>query len=228
MPVTKSTVKKPAKKAARVKKVTFEDFLATLDRIEKERAKDRKETEKALREAHEQTEKVIKETQKQVDRTAKAVEETQKRVDKTTEAIGKLGNRLGDMAEHLLTPNLTEQFKKYGFNFGRMGSNVSMKDKVNGIYAEIDAMLENGTQAMAVEVKVNLKTTDVDDHIERMEKIRKYADLHGDNRQFYGAVAGTVINEEVELYAIRHGFYVIKPSGEDITIVPPVSQKIFW
>ncbi|GHV90913.1 hypothetical protein AGMMS50268_14160 [Spirochaetia bacterium] len=214
MPVTKSIAKKPAKKAARVKKVTFEDFLATLDRIEKERAKDRKETEKALRAAHEETEKAIKETQKQM--------------DKTLQAVGKLGNRLGDMAEHLLTPNLTEQFKEYGFNFGRMGPNVSMKDRENGIYAEIDAMLENGTQAMAVEVKVNLKTTDVDDHIERMEKIRKYADLHGDKRQFYGAVAATVVNEEVELYAIRHGFYVIKPSGEDVTIVPPVSQKIFW
>ena len=102
-----------------------------------------------------------------------------------------------------------------------------MEDNVNEIYAEIDAMLENGIQAMAVEVKVNLKPTDVDNHIERMEKIRKYADLHGDKRQFYGAVASTVISKEVELYAIRHGFYVIKPSGEDVTIVPPVSKKIW-
>ena len=185
MPITKSAAKKPAKKAATVEKVTFDDILVNLDRLEKT-------------------------------------------VAETSRTVGKLGNRLGDMVEHLLTPNLTEQFKKYGFNFGRMGPNVKMKDRENDISAETDAMLENGAQAMAVEVKVNLKTTDVDDHIKRMEKIRKYADLHDDKRQFYGAVAATVVSEEVELYAIRHGFYVIKPSGEDVTIVPPVSQKIFW
>ncbi|GHV96776.1 hypothetical protein AGMMS50293_30960 [Spirochaetia bacterium] len=213
MPATKNIVKKPAKKVARAKKVTLDDVWAAI-----------RETQ----EAHKETEKAIKETQKQVDKTSKTVEETQKQVDKATQAVGKLGNRLGDMAEHLLTPNLIEQFKKYGFNFGRMGANVRMEDNVNEIYAEIDAMLENGTQTMAVEVKVNLKTTDIDNHIERMEKIRKYADMHGDKRQFYGAVAGTVVTKEVELYAIRHGFYVIKPSGEDVTIVPPVSQKIFW
>jgi hypothetical protein len=160
-----------------------------------------------LQELHKETEKAIKETQK---------------------IVGKLGNRLGDMAEHLLTPDLVKQFKKYGFNFGRMGQNVSMKDKENDIYAEIDAMLENGTQAMAVEVKVNLTPADVDEHTRRMEKIRRYADLHGDKRQYYGAVAGTVVKKDVELYAIRHGFYVIKPSGEDVTIVPPVSKNIFW
>ena len=192
MPVTKSAAKKPAKKAATVEKVTFDDILVNLDRLEK------------------------------------TVAETSRTVAETSRTVGKLGNRLGDIVEHLLTPNLTEQFKKYGFNFGRMGPNVKMKDRENDISAEIDAMLENGAQAMAVEVKVNLKTTDVDDHIKRMEKIRKYADLHDDKRQFYGEVAATVVSEEVELYAIRHGFYVIKPSGEDVTIVPPVSQKIFW
>jgi hypothetical protein len=43
---------------------------------------------------------------------------------------------------------------------------------------------------------------------------------------FCGAVAATVVGGEVELYAIRCGFYVIKPSGEDVTIVPLVSRKI--
>ncbi|GHV96114.1 hypothetical protein AGMMS50293_24340 [Spirochaetia bacterium] len=203
MPIAKSKTTKPAGKKAARKKVTPAEVWAAIDDL----ANEHKETERVLRETRKETERVMRETQK---------------------IIGKLGSRLGDMAEHLLTPNLTEKFKKYGFTFGRMGQNVSMEDPENDIYAEIDAMLENGTQAMAVEVKVNLRTTDIDDHISRLEKIRKYADLHGDTRQFYGAVAATVIKKEVELYAIRHGLYVIKPSGENVTIIPPVSREIFW
>ncbi|GHV95458.1 hypothetical protein AGMMS50293_17780 [Spirochaetia bacterium] len=36
MPVTKTTVKKPAKKAAAVKKVTAADVWANIDRLEKQ------------------------------------------------------------------------------------------------------------------------------------------------------------------------------------------------
>ena len=64
-----------------VKKVTFDDVWAGLDRLEKT-------------------------------------------VAETSRIVGNLGNRPGEMVEHILTPNLTEQFKKYGFNFSRMGPNV--------------------------------------------------------------------------------------------------------
>ncbi|GHT62938.1 hypothetical protein FACS1894109_21760 [Spirochaetia bacterium] len=30
----------------------------------------------------------------------------------------------------------------------------------------------------------------------RMEKIRKYADIYGDKREFFGALAATVVNEK--------------------------------
>ena len=37
------------------------------------------------------------------------------------------------------------------------------------------------------------------DHIERLEKMRKYADLHGDKRVFLGAVAGVVEMPRIEM-----------------------------
>jgi Holliday junction resolvase-like predicted endonuclease len=39
-----------------------------------------------------------------------------------------------------------------------------------GVYAEIDAILENGAQAIVVEVKTTLRKDDIDDHLIRMEK----------------------------------------------------------
>ena len=153
---------------------------------------------------------------------------TEKNIAELQKAVGHLGNRFGEFAEHTLVPNLKEKFKQYGFNFSKLSENVNLDDKEHGIHAEIDALLENGGEAMAVEVKIHLKTGDIDEHINRMEKIRGYADLRGDNRKFYGAVAAAVAGEDVKTYALKQGFYVIEPSGEDVKVTPPFSNRKFW
>ncbi|GHV95457.1 hypothetical protein AGMMS50293_17770 [Spirochaetia bacterium] len=58
---------------------------------------------------------------------------------------------------------------------------------------------------MIVEVKVTLRTEDVDDHIKRMEKIRRYMDLHGDKREFFGAIAATIVRKNERSYAFKQG-----------------------
>ena len=71
-------------------------------------------------------------------------------------------------------------------------------------------------------------TEDVTDHIERLEKMRKCADLHGDKRTFLGAVAGVVVTDEVRDYALNQGFYLIEPSGESFDITPPNGNPKEW
>jgi hypothetical protein len=51
------------------------------------------------------------------------------------------------------------------------------------------SLAENGAQAMVVEAKAKLDKADIDEQIIRMEKVRRYADLRGDTRQFYCAMA---------------------------------------
>jgi hypothetical protein len=89
-------------------------------------------------------------------------------------------------------------------------------------------MLENGEKAMAVEVKTQLTLERINKHIERLEKIRKYADLHGDKRTFLGAVAGVVVADEARDYALNQGFYLIEPSGENFNITPPNGKPKEW
>jgi hypothetical protein len=81
---------------------------------------------------------------------------------------------------------------------------------------------------MAVEVKAKLQKADVDNHIRRMEKLRRYADLHGDKREFFGAMAATVVNEKGREYALESGFYVIEPSGEDVKVTKPDMAPRVW
>ncbi|MDR0452085.1 MAG: hypothetical protein LBH15_03500, partial [Treponema sp.] len=151
----------------------------------------------------------------------KAHRETEKTLNK---AIGELSNKLGSIVERMLTPDLPNKFKKFGFSFTR----IATYKWTAGVYAQIDGMLENGAQAMAVEVKTTLRHADVDDHLERMAKIRVHADEQGDKRQFYCALAAMTASDSAKAYALKKGIYIIEPSGEDVKITKPTADPKVW
>jgi predicted AAA+ superfamily ATPase len=153
------------------------------------------------------------------------MKESAERLDKQ---IGRLGNRIGEIVEHLVAPNLREKFEKLGLYFPKANPNSDVSDHKNNIFLEIDVMLENGDKALLVEVKTKPTAKDVKDHIKRLEKMRVYADLHGDKRTFLGAVAGVVITTSVKKYALGQGFYVLEPSGETFNIIPPQGKPKEW
>ena len=169
----------------------------------------------------------------------KAHTETEKTSNKTTiddiweyhKEIEKILERLGigsdDIFADTLLPNLPEKFKQFGFTFHIINGRRTITDDEHDIYTEMDGFLENSSQAIAVEIKTKLRRDDVDYHVERMEKIRRHADLHNDKRQFFGAIAATVIDKDVKRYALQQGFYIIEPSGEDVKIVKPAARKVW-
>jgi hypothetical protein len=59
-------------------------------------------------------------------------------------------------------------------------------------------------------------------------KMRIYANLHGDNRAFLGAVTGVVVTDELKNYALNQGFFVIEPVGENFFITPPNGRQKEW
>jgi len=81
---------------------------------------------------------------------------------------------------------------------------------------------------MLVEIKADLTISDINKHIERLEKMRKHADLRGDKRRFLGAVAGIVVEDAEREYALSQGFYLIEPSGENFNITPPHDKPKEW
>jgi hypothetical protein len=157
-----------------------------------------------------------------------ALQETDRIVKENAKQIGKLGNRFGEMVEYMVVPGLQEKFREFGFVFEKANSGTRVKDYVNDLHFEIDIMLENGDKAMLVEVKTKLTTEDVQDHVVRLEKMRAYADLHGDKRVFLGTVAGVVLTSNVKEYALGQGLYVIEPSGETFNITPPNGKPKEW
>jgi ribosomal protein L9 len=182
---------------------TFESVWATLDRItekQEENARQLKETDRILKE--------------------KALD-----FDKR---IGALTNLFGDVTEAMIAPKICEKFEEFGFNFPRANPNVRFNDRVNKISFEVDIMLENGDKAMLIEAKTKLTIERINYHLSRLEKMRNYANLHGDKRAFLGAVAGIVVTDEVKDYALNQGFYFIEYAGENFYITPPLGKPKEW
>jgi hypothetical protein len=159
-----------------------------------------------------------RETDRQIKETDRQLKETDRITRENAKLIGKLGNRFGGMIEDMVIPGLVAKFKELGFVFNEAYPHAEINDKENNILTEIDITLKNGDKVMLVEVKSKPTTDDIDEHIERMEKVRAHADRHNDKRTYLGAVAEMAMSESVKTYALNKGFYVIEPSGEDLNL----------
>ncbi|MDR2150585.1 MAG: hypothetical protein LBO67_07210 [Spirochaetaceae bacterium] len=194
-------------------KVAADEIWAVLketDRIMKENAK-----EQALRLA--ETDRIMKEDAKeQAERSA----DLDKKIERVSANVGGLNRSMGELIENLIAARLWEKFPEYGLV--RSYQRVPIYDEKNRIKTDIDILLSNTDKVMAVEVKHELnKVRDVDEHLKRMELIRKYPPLETVNKQLLGAMAGGVVSPEIMAYAYEAGFYVLELTGESVHLVPP-------
>ncbi|MDR2049923.1 MAG: hypothetical protein LBP69_10770 [Treponema sp.] len=167
-----------------------------------------------------ETDKQMKETAERMKETDRQMKETDRQMKETDKRVGAITNRFGEMVEYMIAPNLVTKFDELDFTFTK-ANRTKITDRKNGIFVEVDAFLENGEEVMIVEIKAKPNTDDINDHIERMEKLRRYADLHGDKRKYLGAMAGVVFDEGVKTYTLKKGFYVIEPAGDTFKITEP-------
>jgi hypothetical protein len=210
---------------------TFESVWTALqetDRIIKENAHRQEETTREMQERARQQEEYYREMRESTREMKEAQKETDRQIKEYNKRFGDFTKRFGEVVEYMIAPNLCEKFRELGYNFPQSHSGTRVEDYTNKIHFEIDVKLENGDRAMLVEVKTKLTTEHINEHIERLEKMRKYADLHGDKRSFIGAVAGVVMTPNVKDYALKQGFFVVEPSGETFTIIPPDNKPKEW
>ena len=173
-----------------------------------------------------ETDQIIKENAREQEKTEQQMKETAAQMKETDKRMGKLYNRFGELAEHLVGPGIEEKFNKLGFAFTRTQPNVRIKEIDNpDICAEVDVLLENSDVAIAVEIKSKPNQDDVDEHIERMEKLRIYADRRNDKRRYQGAIAGAIMSDAIRAYIIKKGFYLIEQTGDTVKINVPKGFK---
>jgi hypothetical protein len=96
--------------------------------------------------------------------------------------------------------------------------NISARRGDEGL--EIDLLVVNGSDVVAIECKSQLRPEDVRDHLERLQKLKRLLPAYAGKRVM-GAVAAMVIPDDAALHAYRHGLFVIGQSGEAMEIRNP-------
>ncbi|MDR2864720.1 MAG: hypothetical protein LBV68_03810 [Spirochaetaceae bacterium] len=188
--------------------VTMANFNEWLDRL----AREREEADRRREEAEANADAKFRREREEAERLA------EKRMEQIDKRLGKLTNRIGEIIEHLVTPNVLEKFKKMGFSFDSTARNIQIQDKDGKTLTEIDTVFQNGEDLMIVEVKTHPTTDDIGRHIKRMTQLKTHKRYAGLN--LYGAIAAAVIDGETRNYAIEQGFYVLEQSGDTMKILP--------
>jgi hypothetical protein len=200
---------------------TFQDVWAAIMEDRKRVEEMRKETDRRI----EENAKAWKESRENWEATTERMDESARRLDKT---MGKISNRFGELVEHLVAPDINEKFNALGYHF----DDISGTRKIishDGHTAEIDVFLANGEFAIAIEVKSRPNDEDIQDHVKRMEILRRHLDKHHDTRRLQGAIAGAIMSDSVRNYARKTGFYVIEQSGDTVKIdIPPNFRAREW
>ena len=168
--------------------------------------------------------------QEQMKEFKEKMEKHDKRMENLSRRFGDLGNRLGEIVECLVSPGLKEKFDKYGFYFRNTTVRHEITDESRNVITDIDVLLQDGDDVMAVEVKTKPTTSDVERHIKRMEQIQQYAPGLTANKRVYGAIAGAIIDKDVLDAAFEAGFYVISQTGDNVDIIEPPSYFVpkYW
>ncbi|MDR1257299.1 MAG: hypothetical protein LBJ86_06090 [Spirochaetaceae bacterium] len=222
------------------KSLSFEKVWAALMETDKKFAESAAQIKAMSAEAAErsaETDRQIKAMSMETDRQIKAMsaeaderyKKTERLIKKLSKNIGGLSRSMGKSTEYMFNARMWEKFNELDSTFTKGAPNV--KFLVNGqIIAEVDMFMENGDNVMPAEIKTDLTTEDVDEHLERIKKIRLYMDSHNDKRTIVGAVAGAIVPDNVRVYAQKKGLYVMVPSGKAVAVadMPPGFTPQKW
>ena len=204
---------KPRKKDKRPSFRTVWVAFEETDRKLQELAQQMKETDLRFKE----TDRKFQETDLKFQETDRKFQETDRKIAELSKNIGGLSNSFGEFVESLFSPKLWKLLNVMGFKFSKGAQNVKFW-KDDQIIAEVDVFLEDDTHAAPVEIKLALTRDQVDEHLERIKRIRQYMDEKGDRRILMGAVAGGTVNEDARRHAHDKGLYVFVQSGDAVTL----------
>lgn len=179
-----------------------------------------KETDRLLQEQSQESDRRFQETDRRFQETDRRFRETERLLkeqsQRVDEQLGKLGNRLGEFVEWQVRPAAVRLFQERGIDVTELSSDLSVQKGDEGL--EIDLLVVNGSEAIAIEVKSKLSQADVDEHLERLNKFKKLLPRY-QNLKILGAVAAMVTPKEIASYAYRQGLFVIAQSGDNLVIL---------
>jgi len=188
--------------------VTLDDIFALFRESEQERKEYQRTSQQAFEQYRQTAEREMAELRETVEQTSKQIAQTNKQV-------GGLTSRWGEFVENLIKPAAARLFQEKGIDVHLTALRVTGQDDKGSI--EIDILVENTTEVVAIEVKSHLEVRDVKRFLQTLERFKKVFPKHKSDK-LYGAVAGIKIDERANEYAIQEGLFLIQPAGDSVII----------
>jgi phage shock protein A len=157
-------------------------------------------------------------------KTDAQIEKMSRKVDKLAENVGGLNRSMGELIESLMTSRLWEKFNAYGHHLVRAYPRVPIYNEKNEQMSDIDILLSNTDECMAVEVKREADDDDIDHHLKRMKLIEKYPPAEVKGKKVYSAIAGAVVPPDVRDYAYGKDIYMLEMNGEQVSLLEPPKE----
>lgn len=142
-------------------------------------------------------------------------QETDRLIKEVMATVGRLGNKLGEFVEEMVKPAVVRLFRERGIAVHEVHRGVSAQR--DGEWIEVDLLVVNDGDVVAVECKSTLSSADVDEHLERLAKLKRLLPAYRTSRVM-GAVAAMVLPDDVARHAYRRGLFVLAQSGDGVVI----------
>jgi hypothetical protein len=174
-----------------------------------------------------ETEQLMKETDRRMKETDRRMKETDRQMKETDRKYRQLADQFtsttGHITEGILAPSALRMFKKAGFTIDRCIANLKKSDHDNQSGIEVDLLLIDTTQAIAVEVKTDCRKKDVDRFIEKMPRFKKFFPEYNDKEVFV-AMAALKYDKDAMQYAQGKGLLVISTADGDFFTLNPFNR----
>jgi len=125
-------------------------------------------------------------------------------IKRVSRLIDRLGNRLGDFVEEAVRPAAVRLFRERRIAVHEVHRHVEAQRGNEGI--EVDLLVVNDHDVIAIERKSHLFVDDVKEHVERLGKLKRLLPSYA-NKRVMGAVAAMVIPDNVAQYDYHQGLY---------------------
>ena len=170
----------------------------------------------------ERLDKSKKEYEERLDKSNKEYNERlEKERKEYLHRLKKLEGNWTTFTESLIKPGIIELFLGYGINLHNMYTNVIFYTENNEPFYEIDLLLTNQQYIVLVEIKTKLNSHDVQEHLQRIEKVQKHPhkDFNWKNKTIIGCVAGITADDSAIKFAIKSGLFVLVQKGHLVEVV---------
>lgn len=179
-----------------------------------------RETDRQIREMRAETDCEIKKMREETDRQMR---DTDKRMK---ELQGLFTTQWGKLVEALCRPAALKLFQEKGIKIDQIFKEAR-HDKYLENEMEVDVILCNTTEAVAVEVKTTCKKKDVDYFLKKMRQFKKIFH-HFEDCTVYHAIAALKFDNSSDIYALKKGLFVMRATGEGVfSLTEPKKRECF-